>query len=51
MTSDTHNVDPYALPSVVADEGDEANPKRRGDTRLPFDVQIEIYAPECSVCG
>ena len=39
------------MPSVVADEGDEANQKRRGDTRLPFDVQIEIYAPEFSVCG
>ena len=51
MAPDNHSIDPYALPAVVEDEEDGPNPKRRIDTRLPFDFQIEIYAPNFAVCG
>ena len=51
MTDQMPGADPYALPSFEEDDPDDPGPKRRGDTRLPFDVQVEIYAPECSVCG
>ena len=47
----TKVADPYALPAVEADDDDIGGPRRRGDTRLPLEVQVEIYAPDCSVCG
>ena len=45
------NGDLYALPSSQEDEGQDTTANVRSDTRLPFDVKVEIRAPNCSVSG